>query len=78
MNYAIIDSNGIVVNIAVSLYALNNNWIETGDLPVSIGDIYNGSDFYRNGEKVITHEEELHIMLKENQTVLDILLGDME
>lgn len=71
MNYAIIDENNIVINIAVANTPLNESWIFIDNRPVTFGDVYNGNDFYRNGEKVLTREEEL-------TTVLNILLGEEE
>lgn len=56
MNYALIE-NGVVTNI-IWLYSANAgdfpSAVSCGDLPVAIGDTYDGSDFYRGGEKLVS------------------------
>lgn len=56
MNYAIVE-NGIVTNIIV-LYPNNAkdfpSAVPCGDVPVAIGDTYDGQDFYREGAKVVS------------------------
>lgn len=56
MNYALIE-NGVVTNI-IWLYSANEADFPTavpcGDVPVAIGDTYDGQDFYREGEKVVS------------------------
>lgn len=56
MRYAII-TDGIVTNVII-LYPANASdfpdAVPCGDLPVAIGDIYDGQDFYREGEKVVS------------------------
>ena len=69
MNYAIIDENNIVINIAVAYQPLDEKWIFIDNRPVTFGDVWDGTDFYRNGEKVLTREEELAI-------AMNILMGD--
>ena len=71
MDYAILDNNNIVDNLAVSTIPLNEKWIPLEGRRVAIGDIYDGADFYRGGEKVLAKEEELDIALK-------ILTGDTD
>jgi hypothetical protein len=56
MNYAVIDENNIVINIVVANNSLYENWILIENLPVNIGDYYDGINFYRNNQKVITKE----------------------
>ena len=63
MNYAIIDENNIVINIVVANNSLYENWILIENLPVDIGDYYDGINFYHNNQKVITKEQELRIAL---------------
>lgn len=63
MNYAIIDENNIVINIVAANNSLYENWILIENLPVDIGDYYDGINFYRNNQKVITKEQELRIAL---------------
>lgn len=59
MNYALIE-NGSVKNI-IWLYPGNAkefpNAVPMNDRPVAIGDAWDGVDFYRNGEKVLTAAE---------------------
>lgn len=56
MNYAIVE-NGTVMNI-IWLYPGNaedfQSAVPCGDVPVAIGDTYDGQDFYREGEKVVS------------------------
>ena len=56
MNYAIVE-NGIVTKIIV-LYPNNAkdfpSAVPCGDVPVAIGDTYDGQDFYREGAKVVS------------------------
>ena len=59
MNYALTE-NGIVTNI-IWLYPGNAkdfpNAVPMNDRPVAIGDAWDGAEFYRNGEKVLTAAE---------------------
>lgn len=56
MNYAVVE-NGTVTNI-IWLYSANAedfpSAVPCGDLPVAIGDTYDGTDFYRGGEKLVS------------------------
>lgn len=45
-------TDGIVTNIIEVSDGFELPAIITGDLPVHIGDSYDGADFFRNGEKV--------------------------
>ena len=60
MNYAIVE-NGIVTNIVV-LYPMSAKdfpeAIVCGDVPVFIGDTYDGEHFYRAGKRVLTPLEQ--------------------
>lgn len=69
MNYAIIDENNTVINLAVATVPLDDSWILINNLPVTFGDVWDGVNFYRNNEKVLSREEELTI-------VLGILMGE--
>jgi len=59
MNYALIE-NGKVENI-IWLYEGNAeefpSAVHVGERPVRIGDTWDGTHFYRNGEKVLTPAE---------------------
>ena len=54
--YALVE-NGVVTNVMV-LYPPNaaefEGAVPCGDLPVAIGDTYDGTDFYRGGEKLVS------------------------
>lgn len=56
MNYAIVE-NGIVTNVII-LYSGNAkdfpSAVPCRDIPVAIGDTYDGQDFYRGGIKVVS------------------------
>lgn len=51
MRAAIVE-NGIVTNIIAIDDGYRGAAVRTGDLPVQIGDSYDGKDFLRDGEKV--------------------------
>lgn len=61
MNYALIE-NDIVINI-IWLYEGNAsdfpNAVSCGDYPVAIGDTYTDGVFYRDGERLLTNEEQM-------------------
>lgn len=66
MNYALIE-NGIVTNIIWLSYTNADdfpNAVAMGDLPVAIGDTWDGENFYRNGEKVVSALEQTQSELK--------------
>ena len=56
MNYALIE-NGTVTNI-IWLYPANAhefpNAVPMGQIPAAIGDTWDGTCFYRDGERVLT------------------------
>lgn len=72
MNYALIE-NGVVTNI-IWLHPGNvnefPNAVSVNDRPVAIGDTWDGTDFFRNGEKVLTAAE---LAQKENQEMKEAL-----
>lgn len=74
MRAAVIE-NGVVVNIIVVSDWYKGPAIPTGELPVSIGDTYDGTDFWRNGEKVTVQQLEISEKLEE---IIDILTGEGE
>lgn len=75
MNYALIE-NGVVTNI-IWLYSANAedfpSAVQCGDLPVAIGDTYDGSDFYRDGERVLTPLEQARKDAEDMQAALELL-----
>jgi len=74
MRAAIVD-NCVVTNIIIISDGYNGSAIPTGELPVAIGDTYDGTDFWRNGEKVTVQQPETSEELEE---VIDILTGEGE
>lgn len=58
--YALVE-NGVVTNVMV-LYppsaAEFEGAVPCGDLPVAVGDTYDGEHFYRGGERVLTALEQ--------------------
>lgn len=60
MNYALIE-NGVVTNL-IWLYSANAedfpSAVPCGDLPVAIGDTWDGEHFYRDGVRVLTPLEQ--------------------
>lgn len=73
MKYAIVVGS-IVVNIARSKIPLRENWIKIDEgLTVSIGDAYDGTAFYRDGEKVLTETERLRMENADMQAALNLL-----
>lgn len=68
MRYAII-TDGVVTNVII-LYPGNardfSSAVPCGDLPVAIGDTYDGEHFYRGGEKL---DSPLAVAQQEAQTL---------
>lgn len=58
--YALVE-NGVVTNVMV-LYPPNaaefEGAVPCGEIPVAIGDTYDGEHFYRGGERVLTALEQ--------------------
>ena len=75
MNYALIE-NGVVTNI-IWLYSANAADFPTavpcGDVPVAIGDTYDGEHFYRGGERVLTALEQAQKDAEDMQAALELL-----
>ena len=66
MNYALIE-DGVVTNIIWLSYTNADdfpNAVAMGDLPVVIGDTWDGENFYRDGEKVVSGLEQTQSTLK--------------
>lgn len=72
MNYALIE-NGQVVNL-IWLYPGNESdfaaAVPCGDVPVCIGDTYDGSQFLREGQRVLTPLEEAQNIIAELDAAL--------
>lgn len=71
MRAAIIE-NGIVTNIIVITDGYEGA-VPTSDLPVAIGDTYDGTDFWRDGERVTLPRPD-----GEMEEIIDILTGEGE
>lgn len=73
--YALVE-NGVVVNVMV-LYppsaAEFEGAVPCGDLPVAIGDTYDGEHFYRGGERVLTALEQAQKDAEDMQAALELL-----
>lgn len=71
MIYAIIEG-GVVVNIAVADYPVEENWVAAGDAGVYIGDTYDGEAFHHDEEGALT-EEELRMQNADMKEALHLL-----
>lgn len=73
--YALVE-NGVVTNVMV-LYPPSAGDFPTavpcGDLPVAIGDTYDGEHFYRAGERVLTPLEQAQKDAEDMQAALELL-----
>lgn len=73
MRAAIVE-NGIVTNIVVIDDGYKGSAVPTGDLPVNIEDTYDGTDFWRDGEKVTVPQPDT----TDFEAIIDILTGEGE
>lgn len=75
MNYALIE-NGVVTNI-IWLYSGNAADFPTavpcGDVPVAIGDTWDGQDFYRDWARVLSPVEQARKDAEDMQAALELL-----
>lgn len=73
--YALVE-NGVVTNVMV-LYPPSASEFEgavpCGEIPVAIGDTYDGTDFYRGGERVLTALEQAQKDAEDMQAALELL-----
>ena len=73
--YALVE-NGVVTNVMV-LYppsaAEFEGAVPCGDLPVAIGDTYDGEHFYRGGVRVLTVLEQAQQEAADMQAALELL-----
>lgn len=65
-------NDGLVVNIewCSDKQAQTDTLINLSDRPVAIGDTYDGSDFYRDGEKVLTPLEAAQAEIEDMRNAL--------
>lgn len=75
MNYAIVE-NGTVTNI-IWLYSGNASdfpvAVPCGELPVAIGDTYDGEHFFRDGVQVLTPLEQAQKDAEDMAAALELL-----
>lgn len=75
MNYAVVE-NGTVTNI-IWLYPANASdfpdAVPCGDLPVAIGDTYDGEHFFRDGVQVLSALEQAQQEASDMQAALALL-----
>ena len=75
MRYAII-TDGVVTNVII-LYPGNArdfpSAVPCGDVPVAIGDTYDGQDFYREGARVLSPVEQARKDAEDMQAALELL-----
>lgn len=75
MRYAII-TDGVVTNVII-LYPGNAADFPTavpcGDVPVAIGDTWDGQDFYREGARVLSPVEQARKDAEDMQAALELL-----
>lgn len=78
--YALVE-NGVVTNVMV-LYppsaAEFEGAVPCGEIPVAIGDTYDGEHFYRGGERVLTALEQAQKDAEDMQAALELLGVDTE
>lgn len=75
MNYALVE-NGVVTNI-IWLYSANASdfpgAVPCGELPVAIGDTYDGEHFFRDGVQVLTPLEQAQKDAEDMAAALELL-----
>ena len=71
--------NGVVVNMlwCSDREVQTDTLIAVADRPVGIGDTYDGSNFYRDGEKVLTPLEDAQKLLAALREENKALVADM-
>jgi len=78
--YALVE-DGVVVNVIV-LYPPNaaefEGAVPCGEIPVAIGDTYDGEHFYRAGERVLTALEQAQKDAEDMAAALELLGVDTE
>lgn len=65
--------NGVVTNIIIiDPDRYTGSAVQTGELPVAIGDTYDGADFYRDGVKVEMPAEDVNAEYIEALQILGV------
>ena len=72
MTAAVIE-DGVVTNVIVVPDGYKGPHIVVGDKPVAIGDTYDGTDFYRDGVKVISEAARLAAEMDDMRQALALL-----
>lgn len=72
MTAAVIE-DGVVTNVIVVPDGYKGPHVVVGDLPVAIGDSYDGTDFYRDGVKVISEAARLAAEMDDMRQALALL-----
>ena len=74
--FYVLVENGVVTNVMV-LYppsaAEFEGAVPCGEIPVAIGDTYDGEHFYRGGERVLTALEQAQKDAEDMQAALELL-----
>lgn len=75
MNYALIE-NGVVTNL-IWLYPANAadfpNAVPMGDIPAAIGDTWDGAQFLRDGQPVLTASQQAAADAQDMRAALSLL-----
>lgn len=72
---AAIITDSIVTNIIIiDPDRYTGTAVQTGELPVAIGDTYDGTDFYRDGVKVEISVEEYSVEYEEALSIMGVEL----
>ena len=75
MRYAIIE-DGVVVNVIILYPGGAKSFpgaVPCGDVPVAIGDTWDGQDFYREGARVLSPVEQARKDAEDMQSALELL-----
>ena len=75
MRYAVIE-DGVVVNVIILYPGGAKSFpdaVPCGDVPVAIGDTYDGQDFYREGARVLSPVEQARKDAEDMQAALELL-----
>ena len=70
---AAVIEDGVVTNVIVVPDGYKGPHVVVGDLPVAIGDSYDGTDFYRDGVKVISEAARLAAEMDDMRQALALL-----
>lgn len=75
MRYAIIE-DGVVVNVIILYPGGAKSFpgaVPCGDVPVAIGDTWDGQDFYREGARVLSPVEQARKDAEDMEAALEVL-----